>query len=170
LNNKVTKCVQCRIIRWKNEASINGLEYLSHVNNIKAKYRLPCGCIKDIAVGSVRGNIWACDTHSNWWNKNSCVYLIRCNTENFSWLKIGVSVNVDRRITEYYFKQETSVDIICMKSFLNFKEATNFEKVLHRKYSNLNISHEHMKNYKKSGWSECYPLELKEILLKELNE
>lgn len=175
-NGCIAPCYTCREIRWKEEAASEGLELLGQTTEEKQTleqgtyydYKLPCGCVKNLQVGNVRCGVWACDTHSNWWNKSSNVYLIHFKTEGFEWLKLGVSRDVVKRITQYNLLASCEHKLLKVVPFTNFKGAIDFEKSLHKKYKSVNLNHELMKQYKGNGWSECYPMSLAETLIEEL--
>ena len=44
----------------------------------------------------------------------------------------------------------------------------NFEQSIHKKYKHKKISKEKMMNFMKQGFTECYPIDMKDILHKEL--
>lgn len=177
-NNNVPKCRQCRKDRWIEEASSSGLVFIGESetalsNNSKYyKYELPCGCVKDFKVGNIKRNVWACDVHSNFWNKKSNLYVINFTdvSSSFSWLKIGVSTNVQRRISDYKLKSKCKHDILFVREFSSYKEALTFEKRLHSDYKDFNLDHSLMKKYKQNGWSECYTLDISSKLLYELRK
>lgn len=168
--NKIPKCTQCRELRWKTEANLAGLEFLciSNEDINCCEYLLPCGCTKKFKTGNVRYNKWACDEHSNFWTKPSDIYLIKFTTETKQWLKLGVSTDAKRRILDYKIKCKYDADIIVTKTFETYKEALEFEKLMHKKYKYSNLSHSNMKEYMQNGWSECYDLSLIDVLHKEI--
>lgn len=177
-NNNIPECKQCRKDRWVEEALSSGLVFIGESettlsNNGKYyKYEMPCGCVKDFKVGNVKRNVWACNIHSNFWNKRSNLYVIKFTDilSDFSWLKVGVSTNVQRRISDYKLKSECTHDILFVKEFDSYREALTFEKRIHSKYKEFNLDHSLMKNYKQNGWSECYTLDISSELLSELRK
>jgi hypothetical protein len=166
-NNNIPECRECRQNSWIEDALSVGLVFIGesknkvHKNSKYYEYLLPCGCKKDFLIGSIKKNSWACDVHSNFWNKRSNVYLIKFTelSSGFSWLKVGVSTNVNRRINDYKLKSKCLHDILYVKEFDTYKEALVFEKNIHCKYKNINLDHNTMKKFKQNGWSECYPVE-----------
>ena len=105
LNNNIPKCFECVKIRYQIEAEAVGLKYISKTSvkdreyGYYGEYILPCGCSKLIKPGNVRKNSWGCEIHSSYWNKEAVLYLIEIKTEKFSWLKLGVTSNIGRRIS-----------------------------------------------------------------------
>jgi hypothetical protein len=177
-NDNVPECRQCRQDKWVEDALSVGLVFIGESettfsNNGKYyKYEMPCGCIKDFKVGNIKRNVWACDLHSNFWNKKSNVYVIKFTDtlSGFSWLKVGVSTNVQKRISDYKLKSKCKYDILFVKEFDSYKEALAFEKRLHSDYKDFNLDHSLMKKYKQNGWSECYTLDISSKLLSELRK
>lgn len=166
-NNNVPECRQCRKEGWIEAAISAGIVFIGESDSVFPnkgkyyKYEMPCGCIKDFKIGNIKRNVWACDTHSNFWNKKSNVYIIKFTEilSGFSWLKVGVSTNVNRRINDYKLKSKCVHEILHIREFNTYKQALTFEKSIHFKYKDINLDHNTMKNFKQNGWSECYPVE-----------
>jgi hypothetical protein len=169
-NDKIPKCIECKKLRWQDEASNAGLKLLSACSEDTgySNYLLPCGCTQKFKIGNIRYNKWACKEHSNFWTKPSNVYLISFTTESKSWLKLGVSANVKQRILDYKLKCKYDASVIISKTFQTYKQALDFEKFLHNKYKENNILHSEMKEYMQNGWSECYDLSLIDTLYQEI--
>ncbi len=176
-NDEVPACRVCRYNKHKAEAQIAGLVLLDRTEDRASKssqkyskYLLPCGCEKLITPGNVRRNVWACDNHSSYWNKESVIYLLRCKHENFEWLKLGVTSLLDRRISDYALKENTIVDKVYSVTLSNMRIATLVEKRIHAKLKSKRVNPDTMRGYMKSGFTECYGLSITDVILQELTK
>lgn len=171
LKNYLPKCSICSFELDVEVAKSKGLELLEkNYNDDQASYfyRLPCGCVKSLRTGNVKRGVWACDIHSNWWNKPSGVYVVKLEFKDFTCIKLGVSTDLNCRISSYGFKEDCKVTTLIYKDFDTYKNAILIEKKLHSKFKNSNIDNDAMKLKMKSGFTECYPVELSFNILKEL--
>lgn len=174
LNNNIPKCIECARIRHQEEAESAGLKY-TRKTSVKDgeqgyynEYILPCGCLKLIKPGNVRKNSWGCEIHSNYWNKEAVLYLIEFKTEKSSWLKLGVTSNIGRRISDYKINTDYKHKILLVRTFESLHNAEKAEKEIHRKHSKVKVPSDRMKEFMRSGYTECYPLEFREQLLQEI--
>ena len=86
----------------------------------------------------------------------------------FTWIKIGVTSNLPRRILEYKIHSPFRVVSESTIEFPSLAEATKTEKRFHKKLKYLRIEPKLMKGYMQNGTTECYPMEHFELLNKEL--
>ena len=172
--NTIPSCKECRLTVIREQAVAEGLKLLdkdsSVVNTSSYFYELPCGCTKSLRVGNVKRGIWACSVHSNWWSKPSNIYLIRFSAGDVVWLKLGVSTDVSRRISDYKIKKNFESSILFCKQMPSYAEAVRIEKQLHNELVASNLQHETMKEYMTNGFSECYPENILDSLVAELKK
>lgn len=173
---KVPSCDICTRARWKQEASALGIEMLdippTNVRGVNYfNYKLSCGCIKQATTGDVRAQSVGCGTHSTYWNKSATLYLVKFQRLGKEWLKLGVSSNESRRFNEYFRGEDYTLDKILSLSFDSLYLATLFEKAIHKYFKNERICKEELRGIMKSGFNECYPVEMLEnIRAKILND
>lgn len=168
LRNTIPKCKNCSFELQKEQALSEGLELLHEDQSVSLKsyfYKLPCGCTKSLRAGNVKRGVWACDVHSNWWNKPSGIYLLKLKFNDFECLKIGVATNVKSRISSYKFKEKCEVTEILYINFETYKSAINVEKELHVRLKHLNVDRDKMKLKMGSGWTECYDIASEDLLM-----
>ena len=132
-------------------------------------YELPCGCVKSLRLDHAADGSWLCevcdDTH---YNKPSSVYLLEISTANFSWLKLGYAKNVHVRSVNYQLVKQASVNTLRILETKTGSIAKQIELNLHNKYKDDRLNKNFMRKYHLgNGFSECYPIELKENLLRE---
>jgi len=149
----------------------NGLKLLSKNADRYNEYLLPCGCNKIIRKDHAEDASWLCttcdDTH---YSKPSNVYLLEIKSKGFSWLKLGFAKDVDLRIRNYGLSKDSEVKILTKLKFSNGYDAMLFEKSLHKKYKSFRLKPVFMENYHTfNGHTECYELDVKEELLKEIS-
>lgn len=169
------QCQTCKDDNYAVIASREGLEYLgspicdTHSDH-KRSYKLPCGHIRDFRMSHVAESRWQCDIcEDSFLNKPSKIYLFEMYTENFSWLKLGFARDLQSRVWTYGLIE--GVRWVIVKHIdlelgsLTIKE----EKQLHRKFRKQVLDKNTMKSFMKNGHTECYPIELKDVLANELN-
>lgn len=163
-------CRECQELEYKKQAEQNGLVLLSRTKDRYAVYKLPCGCQKELRIDHVAGDSWICDVHNeSHYTKPSMVYLLEIVKDGFSWLKLGFAKNLELRTNGYGLKDST-VAYVKTVPFETGRKAMLFEKALHSKLKEKRLAKDFMKKYHTfSGHTECYPIELKELLITYLD-
>lgn len=161
----VPSCETCRITRLHTEASDRGLTLLKmNVEKEKHLYELPCGCTKAFKAGNIRRDVWACDNHS-YLNKDAYLYVLEFIEDDFSWVKIGKSINVADRIKN--IESAAYCEALYISPKRKSHEILKIEDELHKQFSKVNLEYDIMKFKMKNGWTECYDISSKyEILNK----
>lgn len=171
-NSEVT-CLICFEEKVNEEAEKAGLEVVGKARYSERgarRYRFKCcGNERDIGMSNVRQLLFACnkcvDTFRDMPSK---IYLLKLNIHNIEWLKLGYSKDIQARIKAYKLHEEVSVSIITTVDFQDGHEAYKIESKLHNKNINNRMNPKEISLYMESGVNECYSVEMKEILLKEL--
>lgn len=164
-------CKECIHMEHLHHAEREGLLIVNQTNLTTTReftYLLPCGCLKKLKAGNVKRGIWACDTHSNWWNKSSGIYVLKLTLGTSEIVKIGVTCNVKSRIASFGLADSVKFELIEYYTFENFKHATDVEKTLHKDFSHLKLPCLIAKTYLQSGYTECYPIEHLGYLIQQL--
>lgn len=166
-------CTGCQEEAWKESAKEQGLEYIgppSIKSNQKKQFKLPCGCLKDIRLDHVRGGRWCCNVCSNYhYVRPSNVYLYLIKHEGFSWLKLGYAKDIKVRKNTYGLIKGCDLDLVCEIPISTGYKAMIFENQLHKKYKPFNIKSKLMEKYHTwSGHTECYSIDIKEELIKDI--
>lgn len=163
-------CQECELNTLIYDAEKVGLRFINILQDGYALYHLPCGCHREIRIDKVRLNSWICqECDKTYYNQPSNVYLYQMTDCGFSWLKLGFSKDSANRVKFYGNNETCEVELLCEIKFDTGYSAKEFEKNLHRKYSNQKLNRVEMKKYhNKGGFTECYPLTLKVTLLDEL--
>lgn len=172
VRNYSWKCRECQEQRYSEEAKAAGLVMNRNVKSHHHDYRnytLPCGCSKDISIFCVKNKSFECKTHPDRkfdFSQPISVYLIKLILQDTEVLKLGYSNEPSRRFRCYGL--DGSVEVIKVIEFSNGQNAVDLERHLHEKYRHISLNSEQMSNYMGNGFTECYPLEMKDTLLKEL--
>lgn len=160
-------CKTCQEIRFKDSAKLNNIEFISRcdIDYRYAYYKLNCGHEKRIQIGNANRGIAKCTVcNTSYTDIDSKVYLMNIESGNFKFLKVGFTSNIDRRISQI----STNGLSIRLEAFLNFKtgkDAESFENNIHTIFKNRKIDATITRNLLRSGWTECYPVELLPDLL-----
>jgi hypothetical protein len=160
-------CKICQEIRFKDSAQLNNIKFIRRceIDYRYAHYKLSCGHEKRTQIGNAnRGSVKCSICNKSYTDVESKVYLMSMEVENFKFLKVGFTSNVDRRISQI----STTGLSIRLEATLNFKtgkEAESFENSLHAMFKNRKIAATITRSLIKSGWTECYPVELLPDLL-----
>lgn len=170
--NKV-KCWQCMEDGYVNRAKEFGAVCINSNETCKANERtliLKCGCTKNVRSDVIMSGYITCPTHDDYYyNQPSSVYLIKITQNNFSWLKLGYAKVVDKRVKNYGLNDNSEIEIIKVLPVETGKIAYEIERIIHSKFNSKRINSEIMKNYhEKSGFTECYPLDMLDNLLEVL--
>lgn len=166
------KCQQCHDYRLEQEAASVGLTIIGKSTDSKSRlYLAKCGHILDIQVGNVRSNQWIChickDTYIL---KPNNLYLLEVESleDGFKFLKFGFSKNVEKRIASYGSKG-CRANILKVLPVPTGEAAHILEYNIHSKFKSHNLEHDKMRDYLiVSGFTECYGIELKDAILKEI--
>jgi len=165
-------CSICDELSFKKKVESFGLHQLP----IKASktgfrvFKLPCGCTQELGMFSAKIGRWNCrQCNESHYNKESSVYLIKFSCEDFEWLKLGFSKNIDTRIVGYKMREGCTSELVEAVSFTTGLEAVRIEKNLHSIYRELRLPPEDMRKYHtRNGFTECYPIGLSSVLKEEL--
>ena len=169
--SKTPECLQCIDEKHHEEANRAELILINKTNNPRKKlYKfINCGHEQEISTSHVKDYNFICHTcNETYYSLPSLVYLIKISVKGFSFLKLGYTNNIKLRVLGYELIDKPEIVIIKSINFPTGKEANNKEALIHDKYKNKKLLPKLMKKYMKSGFNECYPLEMKEILVEEL--
>ena len=173
VREKDFSCKQCQLDKIKKEAEYAGLTLIgkSDKSNKNRVYLANCGHTLDLMVGNVRNNSWVChECEDTFYTQQSNLYVIeiKSNCGNFNFIKLGYSKNIDKRIKDYNLRN-CSAMLIKSASVNTGYEAMTIEQNLHKKYKFANLDQSFTKEYFiNSGFTECYPIQLKETLVAEI--
>lgn len=169
----IFECKQCNSDRFIYHASLSETEIIDSNTNDKSRVlcKLKCGCVTEVRRDAIyRGRVY-CKTHDyNFYSNPNGLYLIELQNGDFSWLKLGMSLDVERRISDYKLSDDTTYTVLKYIKIKSGYEAIKVENKLHKKYDEFNLDKNLMYKYMLSGFTECYPISIKENLLLELEE
>lgn len=163
-------CKECLNNRYIEEFNNVGLTVIKHLDNYRYKlFKLPCGCEKKLRIDHAIAGSYLCNNCSDsHYTKPSCVYLLKIEHQDFTWLKLGFAKNINLRKNKYGLIKNCNVSIICSIDFLKGYDAMTFEKSLHSKYKASRLDSKFMQNYHTfSGYTECYPSSMENTLMEE---
>lgn len=170
----VYRCRICQDNHYEKEAQAAGLIYHKDRKSSHYDYRiytLPCGCTKEIAISCVPKGTFECKTHSKRtidFTQPISVYLLKFMLPIGEVLKLGFAMDVNSRAMRYGL--EGSIEYIYSRNFNNGQDAVNLERELHDKYSYKRLDKNLMSNYMENGFTECYPLDMIELLKSEIEQ
>lgn len=166
-------CRECIEILYSQEAEKQGLVMhpFTSWEEVKGEYRtytLPCGCDKQLRPSHVKESRWECtfcdDSH---YIKPSLVYLLKLNLSNGKQvLKLGYAREIQTRV--WSCGLDGDFEVLYTVNFSTGKEAYEFERNLHKKYRESKIDKNIMYQFMNNGATECYHLDMLDILLNEL--
>lgn len=132
---------------------------------------LECGCKQYVRHDYVKRGYLYCRNHNfNVYSLPSNIYLLKIKVGDFSWLKLGMSKDISKRIQDYKLDKCSTIDIISIIQTKDGFDALREEKKIHKNLSSLKIDQELMKVHMKSGFTECYPIESEKEILAELEK
>jgi hypothetical protein len=171
------QCVDCFEDRLRIEADLMKLTFLGEADRslFDANYRhYSCNrCQNHMAlrIDHVKQGSFLCeycdDSHLDF---PSNVYLLHITTEEFDWLKLGYAKDITSRIKGYGLSDECSVIILKALPYDTGRSAKRKELSIHAKYkSEYRLDQNYMKQFHKlNGFTECYRIDAKKLLLAEL--
>ena len=165
-------CHLCKEEEFKNDALNVGLSLIGKSTRHKRKYKfISCGHVQSIGMKEVRTNSFICNTcEETSRDKPSKVYILEMKYEKNKWLDLGYAKIIDNRVRNYGVLPGTSYKILSAVDFKTGRKAHKYEISIHKKYLKHKIPKTNMKIFlTKNGYNECYPMEMKETLLTELN-
>ncbi|MDG2297830.1 MAG: GIY-YIG nuclease family protein, partial [Gammaproteobacteria bacterium] len=165
------KCNQCLQIKLEKEAKAVGLTLIGKGRNKNYRtYRFnKCKHEQEIDKGAVRTNYFKCNTcEETSRDLPSKVYLLKIQSGSFIWLKLGYAKTVKTRMKQYRLPEDAKVMRLKVIDFDTGREAHRYESSLHKKYIRKRLPIKKMKEFHKTGFNECYPLEMLDKLLEEL--
>ena len=163
-------CRECLLSEHITAANEQGLVFISQTTDRYNIYKLPCGHEKELRQDHAQDGTWLCshcgDSH---YNKPSNVYIVKFTYGDFSWLKFGFAKHVSVRTQNYGIPSGTIKQVLSVVPFESGHDAMLFEKAVHAKYKKLRYPKDKMIKYHTfNGFTECYPVEALDMLLKEL--
>lgn len=168
-------CKKCIEIKHANEAIDVGCRLIKKSEKGRAyrEYELGCcGHRQEITIGNIRVGDFQCHKcNSSYVDRPSFVYVFHIIDDDFQWLKLGYSASPNFRKTRYGLNERTNIILIAKKSFSRGIDAHAFETNLHiNVFNGKALDSVFMKKYMpKSGFMECYPMELKDKLIEALS-
>lgn len=168
------RCRICQENKYEQDAINAGIEYLKGVKSSHHDYRvykLACGCVKELTMKCVTENSFECKTHDKRtleYSQPISVYLSEFKLPIGNVLKLGFAADVKGRHARYGLKGQSS--LIYAIRFSEGEKAVALEKSLHSEYKQHVLDKELMRLYMVNGYTECYPLSLKDELLSRLQE
>ena len=124
---------------------------------------------QEIRTTNVRSNVFICNTcEETSRDLPSKVYLLKIHSGSFIWLKLGYAKQTSFRIKQYRLPEDVKVRRLKVIDFDTGREAHKYESSLHKKYIRKRLPVKKMKKYHKFGFNECYPLEMLDTLIGEL--
>lgn len=170
-NNEIF-CDDCHLEKLKSLANHNNFEFIKRCTEDARYgfYRLECGHERRIQIGNANRGIGSCHICKTSYTKTkSCVYLLKFKIGNCEILKIGFTKSIKRRIKELV----SDTDLVTVESTVDFetgKEAEAFELVLHNTFKDYRLDKTFVKRLLKSGWSECYDMQIYNEAMKIFNK
>jgi len=175
------RCTTCLKLKLRREAKKAGLLIVgepkeahrgsSRESNWRNYQFLECGHTQDITLNSVRKLAFVCNScFETSLQLPSNLYLLSIKVGSFEWLKFGYSKNVSMRIEQYGLPKKATIKKLKIIKYKTGREAIDAESAVNHNTKTRKIFFRKMKQYHtRSGYTECYPMEMKETLLKELS-
>lgn len=169
------ECKVCQLHKFAREAKEAGLTYLKPTSteenpSRKHLYLAECGHSLTLKPNAVRMGHWTCRIcDSGYLDRPNSIYLFEITCGDFTFLKLGYSQKPEYRKYDYKLLKDSSESLLKSVTVKTGREAIILENALHAKYKKSNYKSSDMRKYlTESGFSECYPISLKDELLTEL--
>lgn len=166
-------CDECIEGKWKKVFQDNGLTYIGKGKDRhykKAKF-ISCGHQVEIHQGQVQEGYFVCNIcEETSRTLPSKVYLIEIKVNDMHWIKLGYAKNLSTRFRDFKLPDKSHTKELKVIDFKTGIDAEKFEQAIHQKYKKKKLKQSFTTKYMRSGYRECYPMEMKETLLKELNK
>lgn len=173
IRDKRFECKSCIELEFLSIVEPQGLKLLDK-KSLKG-YRwflLPCGCEKEIRMDHARSGTWICGNCSDsYYTKDSNLYLIKYELEEFSWLKFGFARNLELRFNSYGVSVMAKRSLLISIPISSGYEALRVEKAIHAEFKSYRLDKNIMSNYHKSnGHTECYPTSVSDKLIQRIKD
>ena len=83
-------------------------------------------------------------------------------------MKLGYAKTVSTRIKDYRLQSNVIIERLKVMDFETGRKAHRYEASLHKKYLRKQLPNKKMQGYMSYGFSECYPIEMLDTLMKDL--
>ena len=167
------KCDQCLQNKLNVEAKAVGLTLIGvgRKKNYRTYRFNACGHEQEIQTGDVRRGYFICNICvETARDLPSKVYLLEITVDSFVWLKLGYAKTIRTRISQYGLPQSKTVKRLKIIDFETGRKAHRYEASRHKKYKSKRLPIKQMKEFHTaSGFRECYPMKMKNKLLRELS-
>lgn len=167
----------CEICTKANKDSVyskNGLSFVSEVSSAKSLFRFNlCGHERVLYnSAALRGNCLCQECNESPFNKKSKIYIIKIITDTGEdFIKFGYGKDIKNRIREYRMKNVSNYSLLFEKDFDSGTEAMIIEKAIHKIFKYAVLPTSYTRTYlTKGGFSECYPSNMLDNILMQLNK
>lgn len=129
-----------------------------------------CGHTQDISLRRAKDGNFVChECDDTFYTLPSNVYLLRIFSPEFEWLKLGYAKVVETRIKQYGLSRGAIAEPLALLPTATGEEALKTEKMLERKYKASKLDPKRMRQWHtNNGFTECYPIELRQKLESEI--
>ena len=172
--DRSSQCRECINNRHLLEASEAGVTILGDGHN--GQYRLyrfnECGHQQEIDLKSVRLLSFLCRIcNESTRDLPSKIYLLEIKFHEFSWLKLGYARSLKSRYRFYGLHPSSQITELFVTDVGTGAEARKIETRLHKELQKNRLDPELMRNYHRlGGFTECYPLELRDKIMAKLQK
>ena len=132
---------------------------------------IECGHIQEMALSNAKLGSYIChECNNTYYDNPSSVYLYRISVPGADWLKLGFAKHPDVRHEQYGLPDIADVELLDWLPTQTGRDARHIESILHRDFKQHVLSSEEMRDWHtKSGYTECYPVELEEKLMRRIS-
>lgn len=164
------KCPKCHENSIKLKAESLGMIY-NGIKNSKheREFILPCGHRKFLRYKNINSRVVCAICEDTHYAKPCDLYVLLGQSNDLSFIKVGVAGVLDDRIKEYRAKHVHGWFNVMNVGFPDKYTAIKYEKELHLKFKDKRIDPVEMKNHMKEGFTECYPYDALNDILNYLN-
>lgn len=113
----------------------------------------------------IEGKIYCGECNNSYLHLKSNIYLISITVGGFTWLKLGYAKINKERFRSYGLPDGAEVEVVCTRQFETGKDARKKEESIHNVFSSKKLTPVEMQKYhRKSGFTECYPIDMVDTL------
>ena len=159
----------CELCFWEDKNAIlekRGVRILGPViqKDTRMFEFIECGHVREISFQSALDGSFVChECEDTWYTLPSNLYLLHIRVGDEEWLKLGVAKVLESRIRQYGLPKVAVINPVKILPTTTGKEALEKESEIYHRYKSLRLDEDSMARWHRySGYTECYPVSLKQ--------
>lgn len=168
-------CKICQLQNYKNDAQARGLTLIKESSKSGFYHYTfdKCGHESILKPSKVKINQPTCQTCGEGHltcQSNFYILTIKNKETNHSFIKVGIANNLEQRVKDYKLSEGYEHNKELVISLKNKIVAQQFEKKFEKIIKQFKLDKNFMQTIMKSGYTECYPIELLSFIKEQFNQ